>query len=184
MKEEDRLIIVDIINGIKNIYNMLNEKLHERNNLLQDEKVKKYIQLEDEIIKLEKYLSENHLNLEDTETKVVNSIFSLNTFYNPSCEHDTWIYVGSYFLAPDYINKGVWECNCENENVEEFEYNKYQCLDCKKNVKVKDYKKFEQEHVVLKKINDVSFKSEYFHLLMENTAEETQKILINKYGKK
>ena len=71
-----------------------------------------------------------------------------------------------------------------NEQDRRFEYNIYACLDCDKRIEIKDYKKFESEHFVLKSykfVNIQRLREYYYKLLSTNKVENANKKLIKEF---
>ena len=182
MKEEEKLLNINKIKEFNKIYNLFIEKTFEFNELENNEFVKRYIKLNNELVDLKTMLECFDIKLSNCDIDDIDIMFE--SFTNPlTCKHELWIYIGSYY---SYINCDgeIHETCCGNENDYSFQYNKYECIDCNKIVIIEDYKKFEEEHIVLKENNENRYKSEYSNLLKENSGYESQKILVNKYGLK
>lgn len=148
MKENDRIEIVNTINDNINYDDIeLNATKDEINKLLENEFVKKYLLLKD-------YLRISTEVNEDNERKRKEEIYNnfLNKLYsNPNCEHDGWIYTGSYSKVNNdngHESRTFWT---SSENDKNFSFNCYECLECGKVVRAYDYENFEKTHYVLKK---------------------------------
>ena len=88
-------------------------------------------------------------------SKIVNHEFNVTGSLDDNCSHDLWYYVGSY---NGYINndgKVYYESPVNNENVYNFSYNKYVCMDCGKIINVKNWEYFENRQIVLKSYEQI-----------------------------
>lgn len=151
--------------------------------LKRDPKVRKAIFLQNVI---------NALCYERTERtkELIRNYSFYNAFISEECSHSIWIYFGSYYDAKVFsANKEISILHqVLNEKSPEFEYNEYYCLECGKIIKVKDYQKFENEHLVLKKyknyrIDELEKLREYYYgLLTKNNVEETNKRLVKNFN--
>jgi len=186
MKEEERLLINEKVEESIKKLDIIEEKNKQIEELEKDEKIQQYLNLKTEVERIRKDLGIGNISSSDKIIDVIleKHYLKCRDFDNSLCGHDIWVYIGSYFVFPRFANGQDVEIKCDDENDEVFKYNKYQCIECNKIIKVEDYKTFEQEHIVLKPKEDVSYQLEYFQLLMDHSVDESQKILVNKYGAK
>ena len=177
MKEEERIKFVEGLNIVLEHYDLYQEKNKQLLELTGEEKVKKYIELKDEINQLRLY------GTFGSKEKIIDEFWNTAKMEFSECRHEIWCYVGSYILNTGDGQSS--EIKCNDENHKHFSYNKYQCIECEKIICEKDFKKFEQEHLILKTKGDIlPYLSEYVNLLIEHSVEETQNILVKKYGVK
>ena len=177
MKENDRLEIINKVKELKDKRKKFIGYKRELGLLLSDPKVKRYIELT-ECINSRKDLIYNKVNGDE----IIYSIaFSTYTREN-KCTHDIWIYVGSYYDSSNSYELSSYVV--PNEQDRRFEYNIYACLDCDKRIEIKDYKRFESEHFVLKSykfVNIQRLREYYYKLLSTNKVENANKKLIKEF---
>jgi len=183
MTEKERLDIIKRIEGkIKNS-KLLEEKNKELERLLQEESVRKYLKLQEEIEKIKKeqrYFSTNEENIVEIE-------FDYGTRKLSSCNHDIWLYEGSYSIEQNNL-QGI-DCRKVKHNTEQcynFEHNKYICLECGKIIEEHNWEEFESTHFVLKasNIQNISkYRKLYRSLLFNNQVVESQNLLIEEFYK-
>ncbi len=130
-------------------------------------------------------LLESHLGGLST-SKIINHEFNLTGSLDDNCPHDLWYYVGSF---NGYINsdgKVYCETPVINENVYDFSYNKYVCMDCGKIINVKDWKDFENNHMVLKSYQPIpmSLMVNFYHqlLYLNRNYDEVVSTLMNQFN--
>lgn len=197
MKEQERLeVIKRILDNIKE-KDSLKEKNGHLKNLLNDPKVKEYLELLENIKNIEeKYEQRNSLEdfIEWEFDKIFGCARDVHMDVYP-CKHDIWIYDGSYHSTWHYKWDDDRICRTLSENSSwqylesEFLYNKYICLECHKRVETKEWKNFENLHFVLKnqnRENDLEssyYLKLYYKLLFGNEISEAQKILIEEFEK-
>ena len=177
MKENDRL---EIINKVKELKDKRKEFIgykRELGLLLSDPKVKRYIELT-ECINSRKDLVYNKVNRDEIIYSLAFSTYAREN----KCTHVVWIYVGSYYDSSNSYELSSYVV--PNEQDRRFEYNIYACLDCDKRIEIKDYKRFESEHFVLKSYRFVNIKrlrEYYYKLLSTNKVENANKKLIKEF---
>lgn len=176
MKEEERIKFVEGLNIVLEYYDLFQEKSKQLLELTGDENIEKYLELKKELDELKLY------GTFGSREKFIDEFWNCAKMDFDECKHEIWYYSGSYMLR--YNEGQPYEFECYDENHKDFSYNKYHCLECERILREKDWKKFEQEHIVLKIKEDIPYQSEYINLLMKHPVNETQKILINKYGVK
>jgi len=175
----------------------LGEKREKLDILIKDPKVIEYLDLLDEINRIERnvesYRSVVDGKLYDSLDERIVRAFRFGS--GKDCQHDFWIYRHSY-----YENYADW-CHrwCEegvhreySENVDssrlKFLHNKYICLECEKEIEVVDWKKFEEENFVFKKyghVNSDYYRDEYFKLLYKGySLSEIEEFLTKMFIKK
>ena len=183
---------------IKEIKNELNDKkslcaLYKKlKELTNDPSVIEYLQLLENINRIEsdieKYRSPINGSLNDSLNERINFHFRVNRF---SCNHDIWLYVGSFYKYINFENEeDFFRYNFEDLNTD-FSYNKYICLECGKEVKIskKDWKKFESSHLILKdqnketKLDTDHYTNKYYQLLYRNSVKKSQKTIIEEFEK-
>lgn len=186
MTEQERLIVIERIKKDLELQKKHEQKKERREELKQNEAVREYLRVSNEIRKLSKELSflKNKGDAVYWEflwafySKVKSEGFS-------SCNHDIWMYIGSYGWE-DYGFFEGREYIIEDENREDFDVNKYKCLECGICRNVTDWNKFEEDNFVLKNRKDLNvqqYMKLYYHLLYTHTVEEAQKLIIEKFNK-
>lgn len=179
MKENERLKALE---KIKILQKKREEHLalkKEFEELIKDSKVKRAIYLS-------RYLHLNEDNkIRNAETEEEIEAFAFNSSVNhEECLHDIWVYVGSYYSKRNYYDHVYSIVQIPNEQDKRFEYNIYTCLDCSESIEIKDYKKFESEHQVLKNYEFTDIKKLrkiYFQLLRTFDNESASKKLIKEF---
>ena len=104
---------------------------------------------------------------------------------NIECNHDIWVYLGSFYYVDDMFRS--YSVRVLDESDKKFEYNLYGCLECDETIEVSDYLKFESEHLCLKKksfVNIYELRGLYFKYLTEMKTSEAMKKLKKVYGGK
>lgn len=197
MKEQERLEVIKRIESNISEKESLKSKYEQLQQFLNDSKVKQYFELLENIQSIEKkYERRNSLEdfIEYEFSKIFGCARGIHMDVYP-CKHDIWIYEGSYYS----VSYGPWDDERENRTFSEtstwkyadssFLHNKYICLECHKRVEIKDWKRFEDSHYVLKNQNennnlDVSYYLNlYYQLLFKNGIEQAQKMLIEEFEK-
>ena len=150
MKEVERLQVVSRIK--RNIFNMnaikkTNSKIKK---LTKDEKVAEYIKLKEEL----ELLKDRQRMFTKSDKRIIESEFAIS-FQTQECNHEIWIYTGSYKIAYDSKSKYGYSLICDNEDSEDFKYNKYVCLECGREVIIENWQDFENSNHVLKNRNDI-----------------------------
>lgn len=194
MIEEERK---DIIKGIKKISEekkSLKSKYLELKRLAKDPTIKQYLKLIDDIDSLE-----NKLKYFDSTEKIINWEFSAVLHRNRQnirltpCNHEIWIYDGSYFLSKDPLCEHDHEIRkvSETPTFEYYElpfmYNRYICLECGKKVETKDWENFESSHFVMKnqseenKLDFDYYNNRYYQLLYKNNIKKSREIIIKEF---
>lgn len=193
MKESERKRI------IKNIQNDIAEKeslpnKHEQvKELEKNPIVAEYLKLLEDIKQIEDnldyYLSPIDGKMRDSLEERINKGFS---WARCSCEHDIWLYEGSYYKFTNHENETDYS-RYFSENLgwscirEKFSHNVYRCLECNKTIKTSDWEKFENTHLTLRIPNerlDIDYyRNFYYQLLYANTVKQSQKALIKEFKK-
>lgn len=186
MTEQDRQIVIKRIEeDIKNL-ELRKELLKRKKILEQDEKVKEYSYIINEMFNLDKKLShitskEDAINLEFIwafKSRIDDENIS-------PCNHPIWMYTGAY-AEIYYDNVGYYNTPCDNEESENFLHNEYICLECGEIIRVSNWEEFEQNHTVLKNIEDIDIEKYmklYYQLLYTHTIEESQGLIIEEFNK-
>lgn len=156
--------------------------------LLSDEKVKRFLQLQEEI---EKYnLGNGQKFAKDVNRMIYYEFFNrFSGIKKEQCKHDIWIYVGSYAYnnSDPYLCKSNYNCLCGDENHKAFSYNEYECLECGMKIKIEDWEEFERTHFVLKDRNQLDvncYRTRYYQLLYTNPVTISQQMIIDEFNKK
>ena len=98
------------------------------------------------------------------------------------CQHDIWIYEGSYKDGDGFRPESEFRCYSEEDS--DFWYNKYVCLECDEVVRTKYYKPFEEKHLVLKNRDDNNielYRWLYYQKLYDTTVDEAKKYIMNEF---
>lgn len=187
MKEEKRKKIIKKINieekNNKELRKKLQAKKEELQELLNDTKIKYYLELVKSIKDLEKN--------KDSFDRPIDNIITCNflSSFKEECLHDIWICEGSYYEIWDsyFEHTHIHKCEFKYENHEDFIYNIYYCLGCGKQVHIEDWEEFEETHFVLKNRkdeNDFKYYQElYYKLLYEMSCEEAKEKVIDEFNK-
>lgn len=182
MTEQDRKIIIERIERDLEFQSLREELKRRKEELRQNEAVKEFLEIEKKIKKLNQELrlfknEEEMIYLEFiwglTGVKKIDEEFS--------CEHDIWIYCGSFGSVDNRNEYPIYD-----EESEGFVYNKYMCLECRKFILVEDWQNFEKEKFVLKNRRDInSFKylELYYQLLFDHPVEEARSLVIEEFNK-
>ena len=181
MTEIERQNIVKEINKkIENNKN-INELREELNLLKKDKKIKRYFEL---LNKLNDIEYKNNTFLSTDEIVKIKFRNSFNDGNITQCNHDIWIYEGSYYLMMYNENENYLKSNTEKN--ESFKFNQYICLECGNLVRISQWEEFEKKHFVLKNQNDVNnayyYNNFYYQLLYNNSIEEAKKMIINEFN--
>lgn len=179
MKENERLNALEKIKELEFKRKEYQDLKCEYEMLIRDPKVERAISLRYRI-----YLLQYNVYLNDIEGENINDFAFNNSIDYNECNHDIWIYSGSYSNCRNNFDYLKSPKNIPNEQNEEFLYNVYVCLDCNKRLEVKDYKKFESEHLVLKnyQFTDVEkIRKIYFKMLRTLDCKSVSKKLIKDF---
>jgi len=187
MTEEKRKEIIKKINIEENNNKKLRKKLmakkEELQELLNDTKIKYYL----ELVKSIKALEKN----KDSFDRPIDNVITCNflSSFKEECLHDIWIYEGSYYEIWDSYFEHTHIYQFEHENHEDFIYNIYYCLGCGKQVHIEDWEEFEETHFVLKNRKDNNYfkiryyQELYYKLLYEMSCEEAKEKVIDEFNK-
>lgn len=200
MTEAQRKFINEQISRVINARDTKNQGLRDKCARLETLKLNpaviEYLQLTSEVETMKS--QSTHYNRTDEE--IAKDTFSRVMHNDFKCQHPIWVYVSSNYL------KKNWFCEHDDEyiyftedlysfikkygmkapqikNSVEFLYNVYFCLECGETIKVKDWKKFEEENIVLKnqeiEIERDKFMELYYQLLYSGnkTIEEAKSII-------
>jgi len=193
MTNEDKEKIITTINKEAEESKTLLEKYEELKKLAHEPIVQKYLYLLNEINRIEmgieKYRSPVTGQLNDSLANRIHHWFRVGRF---TCDHKIWIYAGSFYKhkISNYeidFSQDISEDN--DDNLYEFTYNKYVCLDCRQEIKIpkSDWHNFEKKHLVLKSQSriDVQYYQDIYYQLLYNNYDfiEAQNIVINEFNK-
>jgi len=191
MREIERLMIVSRIKKFMNEEGTLQEKKNELKELMNNPKVKQYLELLKDI----KSLEDAH-NSFDSLDEVIEFEFGYTLRSKTEkeilpCTHDIWIYNGSFYWYQDPLHEHSNFLMCKDENTINFSYNEYVCLECgEKRQEKKDWKSFEERHTVLKNKNcfhtkklGEDYRKLYFQLLFNNKVSIAREKLIEEFNK-
>lgn len=187
MTEEERLLVVERVNNDLELQKIRKQKKERREELKQNEAVREYLKISNEIGKLNKELKFFKSKEEMTELEFICAFNSKikNEGFLP-CNHEIWIYSGSFGLWEDPRWEHDHNFRIFDESDKEFGYNEYICLECGKVIKVEDYEEFEKNNFVLKNRRDMSvtkYQSIYYQLLYTNTVKDSQRMVIDEFNK-
>lgn len=180
MTEQYRKIIIDRIE--KNLeIQLLKENAEKRKEeLKQNEMVKEYLEIEKKIKQLNSKIKLSKNKEQTIYLEFVLALSGAKKNADFSCEHDIWIYCGSFEVIDNKKEYRLYD-----EESDSFAYNKYMCLECRKFILVGNWKKFEKENFVLKNredINSLKYLSLYYQLLFEHTVNEARDIVISEFN--
>ena len=174
MKEELRNLALERIEILKDEREKVISLQREMNELSNNDIVKRYLYLEEML---------SNVSINNDKKLVLDAFNSL--IRNIKCNHDIWVYLGSFYYVDDMFRS--YSVRVLDESDKKFEYNLYGCLECDETVEVSDYLKFESEHLCLKKrslVNIYELRSLYFKYLTEMNTSEAIKKLKKVYGGK
>ena len=187
MKEYQRQIAIEQIT--KNIAEKesLKIKCQQLENLKNDPKVAEYFALLKEIEELRR-----KYEYTKTDEKIIASGFKWLIKDEFRCDHEIWLYEGSYYLLIDTFRHEHDDlCAKLDENLPttrgefEFRHNSYICLECGKKIEIKDWENFEKNHFVLKNQNtnvDIDgYISQYYQYLYQMPIKEAQEKIIQEF---
>lgn len=190
MTEQERLAIVDKINEETKILNQFSERKHI---LEQSEVVKEYLDVLEKIDFLDKKIKNIDLS------EAINLEFSrgLKDAEREEklswCEHDIWMYYGSYETFYNDYCSCVEFFNIPNERDDNFSFNNYICLECGRVIRINDWKDFENNHIVLKSnhskynfdcFNDyLKYQKIYYELLYSYPVSEANDMIVEEFYK-
>lgn len=189
MKEKDRQLIVERIQKDIEERKLLQEKYNKLQNLLMDPQVLAYISLSEDIKKIERRQSIIKKSLKEIINIEFNKALNNNIKDKKisPCNHETWIYQGSFSIENDLWYDCEYELLVENETDKEFKFNRYMCLECGKSIKVPDWQKFESKHYVLKnydKHHDCTYyRNLYYQYLYKLSIEKSKNHIIDEFNK-
>lgn len=189
MKEKDRQLIVKRIQKDIEEKKLLQEKYDRLQALSNNPQVKEYLSLLEEIKTKERI--QNTLKKSIKETINIEFNKALNNNIKDKkispCNHETWIYQGSFSIENDLWYDCEYELLVENETDKEFKFNRYMCLECGKSIKVPDWQKFESKHYVLKnydKHHDCTYyRNLYYQYLYKLSIEKSKNHIIDEFNK-
>ena len=189
MKEKDRQLIVERIQKDIEDKKLLQKKYDRLQALSNNPQVKEYLSLLEEIKTKERI--QNTLKKSIKETINIEFNKALNNNIKDKkispCNHETWIYQGSFSIENDLWYDCEYELLVENETDKEFKFNRYMCLECGKSIKVPDWQKFESNHHILKNYNKnhdcTYYHNQYYQSLYNFSVEESKKHIIDEFNK-
>lgn len=174
MNEELRKLALEKIKTFKDERERVISLQNEMNELLNNDIVKRYLYLEKEV---------SNVSVNSDKKLMLDAFNSL--IRNIKCNHDIWMYLGSFYYVDDMFRS--YSIKVPNERDKKFEYNLYGCLECDETVETSDYIKFESEHICLKTrkyVNIYELRGLYFKYLTEMNTSEAIKKLKKVYGGK
>mgnify|MGYP006955377549 FL=1 len=136
MNEELRKLALEKIKTFKNERERVISLQNEMNELLNNDIVKRYLYLEKEV---------SNVSVNSDKKLMLDAFNSL--LRNIKCNHDIWVYLGSFYYVDDMFRS--YSVRVLDESDKKFEYNLYGCLECDETIEVSDYLKFESEHLCL-----------------------------------
>ena len=191
MKETERLEVVRRIRRDIEEKTLLKSYCEKLIQLEDDPRVKEYLKTMEEIERIKK----DHRFFDDSIDKMINMEFiwafqsRIKGESMSPCKHEIWIYDGSYYLSCVLFSEHEHELITKDENGENFDYNRYTCLECGKTVKVSNWREFEDTHFVLKDQQNVRIPSSnyselYYKYLLDNSVEDAQEKIIEEFNKR
>ena len=130
MNEELRKLALEKINTFKDERERVISLQNEMNELLNNDIVKRYLYLEKEL---------SNISVNSDKKLMLDAFNSL--IRNIKCNHDIWVYLGSFYYVDDMFRS--YSVRVLDESDKKFEYNLYGCLECDETIEVSDYLKFE-----------------------------------------
>lgn len=196
MRDDERKDIIAGINRIIDEKKELKRKYQELKKLIKDPTVKQYLELIDDINNSEKKLErfDSIEKIIDWEFSAVLHRWRKDVRLTP-CNHALLFYEGSYYLYEDFLSEHDHIIHRYSENAifehgdYPFLHNKYVCLECGKKFEIKDWKKFENSHFILKDQNEETnlgaehYIQKYYQLLYKNSVKKSQETIIKEFEK-
>lgn len=190
MKEFERLEIIKKIEEDIKIQELLQNKIKELEELEKNPVIINYINLKKEILELKKQQKPFGSG---SQEKMVNFEFSKALGSNEQektieCNHDIWLYDGSYEIYWNIYHDNVYDIRCENEESPNFIHNKYVCLECSEvfYASPSEWQIFEESHYVLKDRNNFNirkYRERYYQLLFKYNIEDAKRIIQEEFEK-
>lgn len=195
MKENERKQVIEGVKQILGEKNSLKQKYSELKKLSKEPLVKQYLELVNDV-----NIQEEKLKQYDSLEKIINYEFSsvLRRYRKDialtPCQHEIWLYDGSYYLLKDFLNEHDHEIKeyLENATFEyvnySFLYNRYICLECGKKIETKNWEQFENCNYVLKNqdkqtnLGTKYYIDKYYQLLYRNNIIKSQKLIIEEFN--
>ena len=107
-----------------------------------------------------------------------NSAYVCDKNHFDPCEHEMWVYAGSYYQKKDYADQPYLKKGNSEDLFTDFSFNKYICVDCGHTVNTSDWQLFEETHHVLKKPKNnwgiYETLSYYYQLLYNYPVDEAK----------
>lgn len=193
MTNDERKEVIDKIQKEIKEKKLLGEKYEELKRLSQDPKVVKYLSLLGDIDQIEKNMEKyrNPINgsINDSLEERIKFWFRVCRF---SCDHDVWLYAGSYYSYTNFENEEdfvIYHSENLGDSRHVFSHNKYVCLECGKKVDIPKscFEEFEDSHFVLKSqeyIDIEYYQNLYYQFLYHNyDFSDARKLVIDIFNK-
>lgn len=193
MKEIERQEVVKRIKKDIEKIELLMAKCEKLNQLTENPIVKEYLDLLEDIKCLEEKLEKERMN---SVEKATYKGFA-KAFQNKGqvqdmqpCKHEIWMYEGSYYLIEDPRGERDAYIRTNTEEHENFEYNRYMCLECAKSIDTPQWRSFEDSHFVLKNqeskpsfMTVYGYINTYYQLLYNMSIKEAQEKLVEQFNR-
>ena len=193
MTEAERKEVINTIKKEIDESKQLNEKYEKLKKIMEDPNVIEYLHLLDDIKRIkcdiEKYRNPINGSMNDSLERRISYWFRVGRH---SCDHKVWLYDGSFYRWTNFEGEEDYlKYNSEDlsDNIQTFSYNKYVCLECRKEIKISksDWKNFEKTNIVLKNqdcINIKYYQDLYYQLLYHNyDFSDAQHLVIDEFHK-
>ena len=187
MKEYQREHAILEIAKKTNEKKSLAAKKSELEELKKDPTIIKYLNLLEEIKTIEE-----EYRYHNTDEKIIDNVFRKLIENDFKCDHEIWLYEGSYYLSIDMLHEHDQWCRKTDEHLPvkkgdfEYKHNTYICLECGKKIETKDWENFEKSHFVLKTQNEYIYVYEYISLyyqyLYQMPIKEAQEKVIQMFN--
>ena len=174
MTESKRKETVELIDNHSKNRGSFKRKCLQLKGLLSNPAIKKYGELSKGIDKVQK-------EYDIPQDKVINLNFKFAQNAEP-CNHEIWIYSGSYCFAHDTFNPIF-----NRDRYTKVAFNRYFCLDCLQTIDVPNWQEFEHTHFVLRNPHDFlvdaeDYRNVYFQLLYRYPVDEARSIFIQMFN--
>lgn len=192
MTEADRKKVISEIQKELEEKESLSTKYEELKRLTENSIVVKYLQLLEEINRIERdinrYKSPINGSINDSLEKRIRFWFRVGRF---SCNHNVWLYAGSYYSYINFKNEmDYMRYDLEDtDSFSTFDHNKYVCLECREEVKIpkSEWERFEDSHLILKTKGHIDiehYQDLYYQLLYHNyDFGDAQQAVIDEFNK-
>ena len=174
MTESKRKETVELIDRHFGNKSLFRRKCLELKQLLSNPAIIKYSELSKDINRVQ-----SEYDIPQDKVIYLNFKFAQNA---EPCNHEIWIYSGSYCFAHDTFNPIF-----NRDRYTKVAFNRYFCLDCLQTIDVPNWQEFEHTHFVLRNphdflVNAEDYRDVYFQLLYKYPVDEARSMFIQMFN--